>query len=282
MLAYLALAGRIILLGYERIAVKELGKSRSGQSTNFILFFTAIFFFIPFLFNVEWPKDPMVYAKISLCSIIYSITFTLYVKALTDGEVSLVGPLYNFNIFFLLGISSIFLGESLSVTKISGLVLMVYGSSWLNRKGNFFRSIKAIFSDRPCQLMILFSLLLAVGRVSDRYISRDINPVVYGFILYLQMSIILYFFNFFTGRRKIMFSLLKEKPVLSLVAGAINTYSYIFLLYAIKTIEVSVAEPANMLSMVISVVLARLLYKEKIRERAVGILIMILGAWLLL
>jgi transporter family protein len=282
MYAYLALAGRIVLLGYERIAVKELGRSRSGQGTNFILFFTAVFFFIPFLFHVQWPKDPLVYGQIFLCAMIYSVTFTLYVKSLTDGEVSLVGPLYNFNIFFLLGISAVFLGESLTLLKISGLVLMVYGSSWLNRQGNFFKSIKAVFRDRPCQLMILFSLLLAVGRVSDRYISRDINPVVYGFILYSQMSVILFLYNYFTGRKKIMFSLLIEKPVLCLTAGAINTFSYIFLLYAIKTIEVSVAEPANMLSMVISVILARILYKEKIRERAVGILIMIIGAWLLL
>ncbi|MCK9475910.1 MAG: DMT family transporter [Candidatus Muirbacterium halophilum] len=271
-----------MLLGYERIAVKELGKSRSGQGTNFVLFFTAVFFFIPFLFHVEWPQDLWVYAKIFVCAIIYSITFTLYVKSLTDGEVSLVGPLYNFNVFFLLGISVIFLGESFTFNKVFGLILMIYGSSWLNRQGNFFLSIKAIFNNRPCQLMILFSLLLSVGRVADKILIKEINPVVYGFVLYSQISIILYFYNFFTGRKKLQFALLIEKPFISLIAGAINTYSYIFLLYAIKTIEISVAEPANMLSMVISVILARVLYKEKIKERAVGILIMIIGAFFLL
>ncbi|MFW5781847.1 MAG: EamA family transporter [Candidatus Muiribacteriaceae bacterium] len=279
--AYLALTGRIILLGYERIVVKRLGSSKSGGGAGFMLFFTALFFFIPFLFTAEWPQDPGVYLKISLCAIIYSVTFSLYVLSLSIGEISLVGPLYNFNVFFLLIISYLFLGESIGIMKIAGILLLLYGASFLSRQGSLFRSLLFLFKDKACFLMIIFSCLLAVGRVADKYLVRDIDPVVYAFVLYAQMTAFLYIFNVLCGRGKTVFKLFRENPKDCAIAGAINAFSYLFLLYALKEIEVSVAEPANMLSMVISLILAYFIFREKVGKRAMGVVIMMIGAWLL-
>jgi len=280
---YLALFARIFLLGYERIGVKELGNSKNGQCADFLLFFTAIFFFIPVLFFTEVPENLFRLSVIILIpATIYSLAYIIYVKSLALGEISLVGPLYNFNVFFLLFISVIFLNESINLSKISGILLMFYGASFLNRNGSILNSIKSIFADKACQLMIMFSILLAIGRALDRKLVADADPVYYAFILYIQMSFFLFLFNYFNGNAKKIILLIKERPYLSIITGAINTYAYLFLLIALKKIEVSIAEPATMFSMVIAMIIAWFIYGEKIGKRLIGVLIMITGTYLLI
>ena len=80
---------------------------------------------------------------------------------------------------------------------------------------------------------------------------------------------------------KYTLQLLKSKPVPSSIAAFINAYSYLFLLIAFTKIDVSIAEPASMLSMVVTVILAHFIFREKIRNRIIGVVIMIAGAWML-
>jgi transporter family protein len=52
-------------------------------------------------------------------------------------------------------------------------------------------------------------------------------------------------------------------------------------LVAFTVIQVSVAEPTSMISMIITVILAKYVFGEQIRSRLVGAVIMLVGAWLL-
>jgi len=45
---------------------------------------------------------------------------------------------------------------------------------------------------------------------------------------------------------------------------------------------VSVAEPISMLGMIVTVILARLILKERVGRRLVAVIVMIAGAWFLL
>ncbi|PLX19405.1 MAG: hypothetical protein C0601_01915 [Candidatus Muiribacterium halophilum] len=280
-LYHIALLGRIFLLGLERIAVKDLGRHRDGNTAPFMLFFVATILYIPLLYFAKIPTDLSVLKYITLCAFIYSFTFTLYVKSMSLGEISVVGPLYNFNVFFLLIISTIFLKEKFTIYKLIGISLMVYGSSFLRKKGNIFQSIGHLFKDKACQLMMIFSVFLAIGRTFDRYLVQGVDPIFYGFTLYLEMSFILLVYNLLRKRGRNSLILFKEKPVMSIIAGAINTGAYVCLLFALTKIEVSVAEPAAMLSMIISMLIAKVIYKEKIGTRLIGVIIMIVGTWLL-
>jgi transporter family protein len=68
---------------------------------------------------------------------------------------------------------------------------------------------------------------------------------------------------------------------LSVFSGTVNAYSYILLLFAFTVIPVSVAEPVSMLSMIVTVILAKYIFQERIRNRIIGAVIMLAGAWLL-
>lgn len=86
-LYYLTSLSRIVLLGYEKIIIKK--------PINYSFAFYS-----------------------SISSFIYSFAFVLYVKSLSIANASLVGPLYNFNVFFLLILTFIFLGEKITYLKI--------------------------------------------------------------------------------------------------------------------------------------------------------------------
>ena len=279
--AYLALAGRILLLGYERIIVKQLGENSDSVSAAFIFFSIATVFLAPIIFFFDFPTDWKFLWCVLLASAIYSNTFVLYVRSLSIGEVSVVGPLYNFNVFFLIILTGIFLDEKITWIKVLGIILLFYGTSYLNKQKNPFKSVKLLFQNRASQLMILCSLLMAFGRTIDGFAVQSVSPVFYSFSIYLGISIFLFVYILFRKKWKLTVGLLRAKPIPSTIAAAINAYSYLFLIIAFTKIAVSLAATEFMRSMIITGMLAHFIFGEKIRDRIIAVVIMIVGAWLL-
>ncbi|MDD2206717.1 MAG: EamA family transporter [Aminobacterium sp.] len=282
-LAYIALIGRIIMLGFERIVVKKLGTGANPSAALMLFVGLAALFLFPFAIaiilkgNIDW----LFLKYVATSSLIYAFAFLLYIKSLAEGEASLVAPLSNFNILFLLFLSIIFLSETLSVSKVVGFLVLLYGATFLNKQKNIYSSVKALLIDRPCQMMMISSLLVAVGRVIDKGNSTSASPVLYSFFLYLFIAIYLGFFMFLKGTAKEVFILFKDRPWVSLISGFINAYAYLCLLVSFKSIEVSIAEPLSMLSMVVTVILSSILLGEDIRYRIKGVIFMFVGAWFL-
>ncbi|MGB9749332.1 MAG: EamA family transporter [Caldisericia bacterium] len=282
MLSYIALLGRIFLIGVERIIIKGLSEKDNNIIVTFLFFFLAIFFFLPFIIFSKKPDNYSFLKVVLITSIIYTNSFILYVKSISISEVSLVTPLYNFNIFFLVILTTIFLDEKITFIKIMGLILLIYGSSFLTKRENLFLSIKTLLKDRGSQIMIISSLLIAIGRTIDGSITKmGVSPLFYAFFLYLSITIILFFIILFNRKLKDTFLLLKEKKFLSISAGLTNAYSYLFLLIAFKNIDVSIAEPSTMLGTIITLIFSRFIFKEEIKYRFIGALIMILGTYLI-
>lgn len=280
-LALTALAGRITLLGVERIVVKQLGLSGDSLSATFLFFAFGALPLLPFA--VAFDTVRFAYIPIAcLSSLFYAVAFVCYVTALRLGEASLVSPLYNFNIFFLALMAGIFLGEPFTGSKLLALVLLVYGASFLNRQHTIWASLGALLKDRACQIMIAGSMLIAVGRVIDTAAMHTASPLGYAFVLYTCISLYLWLCILWRGEWDNVVRLLRNAPRLSVLSGAINGFSYLFLLIALTRIDVSIAEPVSMLGMVVTLLLARWLLQEPIRERLIGVAIMIAAAWLLL
>ncbi|XPV75097.1 MAG: DMT family transporter [Desulfovibrio sp.] len=284
-LAYLGLLGRIIFLGVERIAVKRLGDKADPFAGAFLFFFIGAVLLFPFVFleNGNFLQGPWPYLKGALGSgCFYSVAFVCYVRALSGGEVSLVSPLYNFNVFFLAILALVFLGEPFGVAKGVGLFLLVYGASFLTREGGgFVQSLRALLTDIHCRYMVVASFLIAVGRVADKYLIAEAPPVAYAFVLYMIIAIYIGVFMIVSRRVHTIWPLFKKRPVAATISGAINGYSYLFLLLALKELDVSVAEPASMLGLIVTLILSRMMLHEKIGKRGIAVGIMICGSWCL-
>lgn len=282
MLSYLSLLGRIILIGFERVIIKELTDRKNNLSVTFIFFFLSLPFLFPFLFFSERPENFLFLKNVFISSIIYTNSFILYVKSISLEDVSLVAPLYNFNVFFLIILTSIFLNEKVTFIKILGLSLLVYGSSFLTKRENILESFKALFKNKGAKYMVLSSLLIAIGRTIDGFSAKmGVSSIYYSFFLYLFITVILFFILLFTRKFNEVGVLLKNKLFLSSLAGLTNAYSYLFLLIAFKKIDISIAEPSTMLGTIITIIISKYFFKENIKYRLIGTLIMIIGAYLI-
>lgn len=283
-LAVAAMAGRIALLGVEKIVFKRLGTGRDSLAVLFLVGFVGAFMLLPFSFGeriASWSFLPVA----ALSAVVYLSGITLYVKALSEGEVSLVSPVYSFNVFFLLLLSVALLGESLTPWKVAGMGLMVAGSAFLNRAFGWAASLRSLCTDRSCRVMIAASLLIAVGRVIDARVVGLLaeNPptVTYAVVQSAFMALVALAALFLRGKARLPFELFRERPRDALGAVACNIYAYLLLLFALRGMEVSLAEPLSMLGTLISVILARVMFGEAIRDRLVGATVMIGGAWLM-
>ena len=174
-LAFTVLGGRVIFLGLERIIVKKLGTGADGVSTAFIVLGLSAIFLSFFAIAPDMQFYPGLWLS-PVSGLLYSIAYILYSRALSTGEVSLVSPLFNFNLLFLIFLTYIFLDEPVTLLKIVGILLMVYGISFLNRQRNILLSLRAVLYDHACRMMFTSSLLIAFGRVIDGYSMRDISP----------------------------------------------------------------------------------------------------------
>lgn len=278
-IAIFAMIGRIILLGFERILFKKAGKDQNSLVSTFWLFGLAAVFQIPLLFIYPFTFQDFLNAAPSAA--IYTITFSIYVYVLSNYEVSLVTPFYNFNVFFLLLLSVIFLDETFTIFKIVGIFLLFFGTLFLNQEESILKSFKSVYKNRGCQLMIVVSLLMAIGRVLDRNKIEETSPPIYSFALYFLTGLYIGVILLVQRKGKLIIESFKSQPKEFLAGGAANAYSYLFLLIAFTEMEVSVAEPLSMLSVILSIILSYFFFREKIKNRLVGALIMFSGAILL-
>lgn len=273
---------RILLLGYERIAFKEAGRDEDSIVAAFLLFAIATIFLLPILLFVDIKILVFPFAFISAS--LYSITFILYVYSLSNYDISLVTPLYNFNIFFLLFLSVIAFDESFTPFKIIGISLLLYGTTYLEKKDqNILDSIKAIIHNKGCQSMIAASLLMAFGRIIDRYMITEFDPALYSIAIYFAISVYLGAVILLQRKISLIKAIFSKKNKMKAFMGGsfANAYAYVFLLIAFISIEVSVAESLSMLSVLVSIALSWLFFKEDIKNRLIGAFIMFLGTLLL-
>ena len=281
-LALAAMGGRILLLGWEKIAFKQMGEGEDSLAVVVLLGWTGALLLLPFAFFEPLDSWSFVPAAAAAAGV-YLAGILLYVRALSEGQVSLVGPVYNFNVFFLLLLSVLFLGESLSPWKVGGMALMVWGSTFLNPGVSLGASLRALAANRPCRTMMVASLFIAAGRVVDARVVGLLaeHPPTVPYALVQAAFSGLYALAFLAVRRRtsLPWRLLRSRPRACLVAGACNIYAYLLLLLALRGLEVSLAEPLSMLGILLSVVLAHFVFHEPLKGRLLGSCLMLLGAW---
>lgn len=276
-IAQLALIGRILLMGIERPLVKILGADRSSVEVAFLFFSIATIMFIPFAIFRPIPSWEFLKYLIP-AGTLYTIAFICYVKALSVGEISLVAPLASFSVFFLFLLAVPLLGETFTWLKLLGIGLIFSGTAFLN-DGNPFRGLRHVFRDRSCQLMLVSTFLVAAGRIIDK--SANADPLTYSLLIYFLISFLLFIYLLAKGRAKQPLALFRERPWAALACGFTNAFAYLLLLVVIQTMEVSIAEPATNLSLLLAVFFGKLFFHEEIRGRIFSVATMVAGVWVL-
>lgn len=263
--------------------MKRLGKLDTYVKLIFYNLITLPFLLFGFLFYSVPQVSLDFYIVIAINSIVWIVATFLLMKSLETGGLSASIPILNFTPVFLIFISYLLLGEFPSFQGLAGILVVVAGSYILHIssiKSGYFEPIKSIFVGRGLRMLVVAFLFGITASLAKIGIQLS-NPAYFMFMHYLFVSLALtmLFFNKIRENKK----QIKANFKYFLVMGIAVAFSEILVATAFKLTLVPYVISLKRTSIIFSVIIGFLFFKEKnFRHAIAGAAIMFIGAAMIL
>ncbi len=216
-----------------------------------------------------------------LSGIATGASWLCYFKAISIGDVNKVVPLDKSSTVLAAVIAIIFLGESVTVPKITGLIAVTVGTYMMIGKKDgagekkrglgwfFYGSLSAVFA-------ALTSVLAKVG--IENFESNLATTVRTAVVLVMAWLTVLV-----TGKGKLVKETTKKELLFIVISGILTGASWLCYYRALQLGEVSVVVPIDKLSILVSIAFSYIVFKEKLTLKSfMGLMIIVVGTLCLL
>ncbi len=274
------LALRVVLVGVERLLLRRLGDAASPGACSAVFFGIGALVLLPFALRGA-PLAPLTLRVAVASGFVYAAAYWLYVAALAGGELSRTAPLGSLSSVFVVLFAWWVHGESLSLPKAAGAALIAAGSAALQSRpaagGRGLAPVAAL-------QMGGYALLTALTRMLDKAGTGGAasDPARYAFVVFATVAVCQLVLLAGTGRLAQVSRLLGAHPAVSLGAGLCNGLSFLALAVLLTRLPVSVAEPVTALSLLVTAVLAALVYREPLAARWLPTVAVVVGSFLIM
>lgn len=216
-----------------------------------------------------------------LSGIATGASWLCYFKAISIGDVNKVVPLDKSSTVLAAVIAIIFLGESVTVPKITGLIAVTVGTYMMigkkdvdgeKKKGFgwfFYGSLSAVFA-------ALTSVLAKVGIENvESNLATTVRTAVVLIMAWLTVLL--------TGKGKLVKETTKKELLFIVISGVLTGASWLCYYRALQLGEVSVVVPIDKLSILVSIAFSYIVFKEKLTLKSfMGLMIIVVGTLCLL
>lgn len=216
-----------------------------------------------------------------LSGIATGASWLCYFKAISIGDVNKVVPLDKSSTVLAAVIAVIFLGESVTAPKITGLIAVAVGTYMMIGKKDgagekkrglgwfFYGSLSAVFA-------ALTSVLAKVGIENvESNLATTVRTAVVLVMAWLTVLV--------TGKGKLVKETTKKELLLIVISGVLTGASWLCYYRALQLGEVSVVAPIDKLSILVSVAFSYIVFKEKLTLKSfMGLMIIVVGTLCLL
>lgn len=233
----------------------------------------------------SWGELPEIDAKswifLALSGIATGASWLCYFKAISTGDINKVVPLDKSSTVLTAIIAMIFLGESVTVPKVTGLIVITVGTYLMIGKKDGEPETKKgagwfVFGALSAVFAALTSVLAKVGiRNVESNLATAIRTAVVLVMAWLTV--------FATGKTGKIKETPKNELIFIVISGILTGASWICYYKALQLGEVSVVAPIDKLSIVVTVVFSYIEFKEKLTLKSfMGFLMTIVGTLCLL
>ena len=233
----------------------------------------------------SWGELPEIDAKswifLALAGIATGASWLCYFKAISTGDINKVVPLDKSSTVLTAIIAMIFLGESVTVPKVTGLIVITVGTYLMIGKKDGAPETKKgagwfVFGALSAVFAALTSVLAKVGiRNVESNLATAIRTAVVLVMAWLTV--------FATGKTGKIKETPKNELIFIVISGILTGASWICYYKALQLGEVSVVAPIDKLSIVVTVVFSYIVFKEKLTLKSfMGFLMTIVGTLCLL
>ncbi len=171
----------------------------------------------------------------------------------------------------------VFLGESPSVAGAGGIVLIAVGAYALNAgayRHGLLGPVRAIFKERGSVLMIIVALIYSLTSTLGKVAVEHSSPVFFGFFYSFLLTLAMTAYVAYKGKLRLVLS----RPATFIPIGLCTATMISTHFIAISLTQAAYMISVKRTSLVWSVILGRLLFKEKdLRQRLAGSVIMMAG-----
>ena len=216
-----------------------------------------------------------------LSGIATGASWLCYFKAISIGDVNKVVPLDKSSTVLAAVIAIIFLGESVTVPKITGLIAVTVGTYMMIGKKDgtgekkrglgwfFYGSLSAVFA-------ALTSVLAKVGIENvESNLATTVRTAVVLVMAWLAVLV--------TGKGKLVKETTKKELLFIVILGILTGASWLCYYRALQLGEVSVVVPIDKLSILVSIAFSYIVFKEKLTLKSfMGLMIIVVGTLCLL
>lgn len=216
-----------------------------------------------------------------LSGIATGASWLCYFKAISIGDVNKVVPLDKSSTVLAAVIAVIFLGESVTAPKITGLIAVAVGTYMMIGKKDgagekkrglgwfFYGSLSAVFA-------ALTSVLAKVGIENvESNLAATVRTAVVLVMAWLTVLV--------TGKGKLVKETTKKELLFIVISGILTGASWLCYYRALQLGEVSVVAPIDKLSILVSVAFSYIVFKEKLTLKSfMGLMIIVVGTLCLL
>ena len=209
-----------------------------------------------------------------------SASWLCYFRALQKGNINKVVPIDKSSTVLTIVLATIFLGESITIYKVLGVVFISVGTLMMIEKKDtenrneergwlFYAVLSAIFA----------SLTSILGKVGIEGIESNLGTAIRTVVVILMSFIMV----FVTGKGSEIKEVDKKELVFILLSGISTGASWLFYYRALQDGEASIVVPIDKLSILVSIAFSYIVFKEKLTKKAfLGLVIIVIGTLVLL
>lgn len=281
-LTIIAVLLRIVSNPVANVFQKQLTASNNHPlMVNFITYFSLSFVCVFFSFTVRWVElqgDFWIYSILG--GMVGAFGNGFLVKALQNGDLSVLGPINSYKSVVGILVAILLLGEIPSVWGFLGIALIIYGSYFVLETTEDKFSW-ALLKRKEIQFRVWALILTAIEAVFVKKVILASSPVI-SFISWCWFGALFSFFLLFlynvNGKNEIkqlQLSTVSKYVYLTICIGTMQlTTNYVF-----NNMPVGYALSLFQLSTIVSVVLGHRIFKEQgIVKKLIGSGIMIIGS----
>lgn len=244
------------------------------------LLYGAPFLFLILLLSPVPPLDSTFFKTIIILLPLETVALFLHIRAIRISPLSLSMPFLAFTPLFLIFTGLLFLKEIPNQWGAMGILLIVFGSYWLNldkRAGGVFYPFKAIFREEGSWLMLIVSFIYAFTSALGKLAIMHSSPIFFGCSFMLLHALLLMILLTIGG--KVHISKLLFNPRWGFAVGISYVVVIITHMYAISLVEAAYMISIKRTSLIFGVLYGLILFKEKaIGWRLIGTSLMVAGA----
>ena len=277
-----------IITAFSQATSDAITKKTLQRADEYIVAWLRLLSSVPYLlialFIIEMPETDSTFWAALITALPLEVTaFILYIRALKESPLSLTIPFLAFTPVFLIVTSFLILGELPDKSGAAGVILITAGAYTLNlhmKKKGLLKPIKAIIKERGSLMMLIVSFIYSITSSLGKLAILHSSPIFFGAVYFIILALAFAPIVMFKSRNNLG-QIIKNYKYFGFL-GFFHSLMVITHMVAMSLTQVTYMIAVKRTSLLFSAGYGYFLFKEeKMRERLLGSLLMIIGVILI-